>query len=249
MPDHHRRSNLMAFFGVAKEVVQGATPSEKIKLAVGSLALVGIVAGTIGYGPMKESYDLERYNAGTDMPFSSTIDSGPILEERIRSSARDAIMGEDSMSAARWAISRGKNATELARIAMQSPAGQRGIFDIPGVDMALAQKANETLGDAPFGMRPGAFGTGFSLNPVEAMSDTVSGKQRGDIRARTVWHERAAEQHMVAGDVDKAREEALTALRGVTILSRGGLVAFNDGPEALQGVQTVDRAPSRGVER
>lgn len=249
MPEQRRRSNLMEFFGVAKDALHQATPVQKIKMAAGSLVLVGVVAGTVGYGPLKESYDLERYNAGTDMPFSSTVDSGPILEEKIRSSARDAIMGEDNMSAARWAISRGKNATELAKIAMQSPAGQRGIFDIPGVDVALAQQANETLRDAPFGMRPGALGTGFTLNPVEAFSDTVSGEQRNNIRARTVWHERAAEQHMVDGNVDKAREEALTALRGVTILSRGGLVAFKNGPEVLQGVQTADRAPSRGVER
>ena len=241
--------NLREFFGIAKEVFQESSTTDKIKIVGGSLVLAGVVAGALGYGPLQERYDLERYNAGADMPFSSTIDSGAILEEKVRSTTRDVLMGDNNMSAARWAISRGKDATELARIAMQSPEGQRGIFDIPGVDAALAEHANATLKDAPLMMRPGAFGTGFSLNPLEAMTDTVSGEQRDSIRARTVWHERAAEQHMVAGDVDKARAEALTALRGVTILSRGGLAAFKEGPEVLKGVPTVDRVAQHGESR
>lgn len=205
---------------------------DKIKTVLGAGVLVGIVAGACGVGPLKDKYSLDNYKAGSDLQYSvPAADPGPIGQEWLASKGRELIRGSDSYSAGRYAVSRGLDATELAKFSMENPKGQRGIFDIPGVDKEFAQKAHDNVHKLPFMMRP--------ASAKLRVLDTVSGDERDNIRSRVMFHERAAEKSFVAGDTKQARESAAIALSGVSVLSKGGVDHYRQAksPTKIAGME------------
>jgi hypothetical protein len=195
--------------------------ADNIKMVLGAGALAAAAAGTLGYGPFKENFAIDSRNVGSELQYSlPAAGPEPIPQEWLASKGRELIRGEDSYSAGRYAISRGLDATALANLAMENPKGQRGIFDIPGVDKEFAKEAHNNVRNLPFMMRPAAV-------KLRVM-DTVSGDERDNIRARVMFHERAAEKSYTAGDTEQARESAALALSGVSVLSKGGMQHYRE---------------------
>jgi hypothetical protein len=190
--------------------------ADKIKMVLGAGALAAVAAGTLGYGPLKDTYSWDNHKVGSELSYAiPAADRAPIAQEWLATKGRELIRGSDSYSAGRYAVSRGLDATELASLAMENPKGQRGIFDIPGVDKDFAQKAHDNVRDLPFMMRPAQMKV--------RVIDTISGEERDNLRSRVMFHERAAEKSFVAGDTKQARESAAIALSGVSLLSKGGM--------------------------
>ena len=190
-------------------------PISGIKIVLGSAAIVGMVAGATGHGPWKETMSYERHQTGSDLHFAvPEQDPGAMRQEWLTTKVRDIVKGDDNYSATRFATTRGLTAPQLERMATRSPPGQRGIFDIPGVDKDFAQNAHDTVDKADSNLKP---------NDWIASRDTFGGDRRSNYTARTQYHERQAEVAFVAGDMKTAHAEAASALRGVSIMATNGM--------------------------
>jgi hypothetical protein len=215
---------------------------DSVKTVFGVAGLALAVSGFYGIGPGAERFSKDRYQVGMEMPFTHPENGPPtILRERLKETIRSSIQNVEP-SAAQYGISKGLNSSELARLALRNPEGQRGIFDITGVTEQMGEDAKNNFSSLPHLMKPGVMGSGYADGIVSELSNTVSGDSRKGITERTFYHESQAEKLFKQGDIPGAVNEARIVLQGVSVLSSGGLELYKNSDSRTN---VADLTPTR----
>jgi hypothetical protein len=231
--------NLSSFFESSTSEVEpqnneenvSSNSAQKTRMAFGAAAIGLTLLGAFGAVKGTDMHFGSKPAQNTSLHFSEPV-SGPA--GKLASSFKNTIRSDvESVkpSAGLYAMERLMNPFDLANVMERNPEGERGIFDIPGIDKKTAVESMTDTSDYPYM----ALVESVIEDSSPAQRTLSGGNARSFFSGAVVMHEEQAGILFQAGDIEGAQKSAKSVLQILNFISEDGIDRYRsfDNREAI----------------